>query len=144
MNIKYTRADKSDKEIIFQASKEQIDLYENKSLIDYAAVIAWVRAKTEKEFKEYSCLTADGKKAGHFSFRRCGNGMEIDDLFIYPEYRRKKLATAIIKKCISETALPVFIYVFINNTAAVSLYGELGFKIKKNIRNSIYLMEFRG
>lgn len=49
--------------------------------------------------------------------------------------------TKILKKCISETNLPIFLYVFKNNKRAVALYQKLGFQVTEIIKSSRYIMQ---
>ena len=68
--------------------------------------------------------------------------MELDDLYIFPEYRNQQIGTKVIEKCLSETDLPVYLYVFIKNTKAVALYERLGFRVIETIKDSRYIMQF--
>lgn len=67
--------------------------------------------------------------------------MELDDLYILSPYQNQGIGSEIIRKCIAETDFPIFLYVFIQSTRAVSFYKRLGFRITENIRNSRYIME---
>ena len=67
--------------------------------------------------------------------------MELDDLYIFPEFRSKGIGSVIIQKCIEESDSTIFLYVFAKNVRAIALYEKLGFKIVKNIRDTRYIME---
>ena len=67
--------------------------------------------------------------------------MELDDLYVLPEYRRRGIGTMIIEKCCSESDLPIFLYVFSGNTGAVSLYQRLGFRITESVGGTRYIMQ---
>jgi ribosomal protein S18 acetylase RimI-like enzyme len=59
-----------------------------------------------------------------------------------PEKRiLKGIGSEIIRKCVAETDLPVFLYVFIRNSRAVSLYKRMGFRVTKTVRDSRHIME---
>lgn len=67
--------------------------------------------------------------------------MELDDLYIFQPYQNQGIGSEIIRKCIAETDLSIFLYVFVQNSRAVSLYKRFGFRITETIRDSRYIME---
>ncbi|MGN1472912.1 MAG: GNAT family N-acetyltransferase [Eubacteriales bacterium] len=141
MYLTYEGADAADIEPICRFCKELIDRYEKLQNIDYDAVLAWERKKVEDNLKDYQRVLCNGKKVGYFRFCRVDNKMEIDDLYIFPCFRGQGIGTEIIRKCCSETTLPVFLYVFIQNVSAVALYKRLGFRIVQSIKDSRYIMQ---
>lgn len=141
MDLTYEKATDADIEQIFRFSKELIDRYENIQSIDYEKVLAWVRRKIEKNIQDYECVWWNGQKVGYYHFYRDHDRMEIDDLYVFPQYRDRGIGTRIIQKCCSETGLPVFLYVFIKNVRAVSLYQRLGFRIVETIHDSRSIMQ---
>ena len=65
--------------------------------------------------------------------------LEIDDLYIFPEFQNQGIGTAVIRKC-CESRLPVMLYVFTRNTGAFALYRRLGFRVTETIGNSRCIM----
>lgn len=141
MNLIYAPAEVRDIEPLFQLSKDLIDHYENISQIDYSKVLSWVLNKIEKHISEYTCIFLGNQKVGYYRFHSVDRKMELDDIYILPPYQNQGIGSEIIRKCIAETSLPIFLYVFIKNTKAVSLYKKLGFRITETIRESRYIME---
>ncbi|HBF37664.1 MAG TPA: N-acetyltransferase [Firmicutes bacterium] len=141
MNLTYAPAEKEDIEPLFQLNKDLIDRYENTSQIDYSKVLLWVRSKIEKHIGEYTCIFEGRQKVGYYRFHSAKGKMELDDLFIFLPYQNQGIGSAIIRKCTAETDLPVFLYVFIQNSGTVSLYKKLGFRITETIKDSRYIME---
>lgn len=141
MNIKYKPADKTDIEPIFELNKALIDEYENIEAIDYQKVLSWVRNKIEAHIQEYICVVLDEKKVGYYYFHDADGKMEIDDFYVFPQYRNMGIGTEILKKCISETDLPIFLYVFANNKRAIAFYQKLGFQVTEFIKGSRYIMQ---
>lgn len=140
MNLTYAPATQTDAPVIFTMSKALIDDYEIPETIDYDKVLGWVRRKIDTHITEYRCVYLDGQKAGYY---RCcpGEGMmELDDLYILPEFRSRGIGTAIIQKCCAETDLPVMLYVFTRNTGAFALYRRLGFRVTREIGESRRVM----
>ncbi len=141
MNLAYENATEQDVEIIFEFNKYLIDRYENIQNIEYDKVLNWVHKKIENNIHEYQRVLAEGELAGYYRFHLDGDKMELDDLYIFPQYRNQQIGTRVIEKCLAETELPVYLYVFIKNTKAVALYKRLGFQVVETIKDSRYIMQ---
>ena len=141
MNLSFEKATGSDIEMIYEFNKYLIDRYENIQNIEYDKVLNWVRKKIETYIGEYQRILWDGDLAGYYRFYQDGDRMELDDLYVFPHYRNQQIGTRVIEKCLSETDLPVYLYVFIKNAQAVSLYERLGFKVIETIQDSRYIMQ---
>ncbi|MBR2402343.1 MAG: GNAT family N-acetyltransferase [Lachnospiraceae bacterium] len=141
MELQFAPAQECDIEKIYASNKELIDTYEDIENIDYEKVLQWVLKKIETNIEEYVAVFLDGKKAGYYHFYPSEGKMELDDLYIFPEFRSKGIGTAIIQKCFEESDGTIFLYVFAKNVRAIALYEKLGFKIVKNIRDTRYIME---
>ena len=141
MNLTYVPAKESDIEPLFHLSKDLIDRYENISQINYPKVLSWVLNKIKKNINEYNCIFRDSQKVGYYRFHSVDEKMELDDIYVFSPYQNQGIGSEIIRKCIAETGLSIFLYVFIQNTKAVSLYKKLGFRITETIKDSRYTME---
>lgn len=141
MDLIYVPAEESDIEPLFQFNKDLIDRYEDISRIDYSKVLSWVLDKLKKHIGEYTCVCLNDQKAGYYHFHRVDRKMELDDLYLFPPYRNRGIGSEIIRKCVAETDLPIFLYVFVRNAGAVSLYKKLGFHITETVRETRYIME---
>ena len=136
MLLTYQPANASDLDALFAFNKELIDQYEDLSHIPYQKVLAWVRQKLEQQIQEYTCIFADGKKAGYYHFSPMDSDtMELDDLYLFPAFRGHGIGTAVIQKCCTETSQPILLYVFQKNTSAIALYQRMGFQIQCNTQN---------
>ena len=141
MNLTQKQATAADIAPIYQLCKQLIDDYEHLESIDYPKVLVWVGKKLESSIDTYTAVYADGQKAGYYHFYKNEDGLyEIDDLYIFPEYRNRGIGTQIITHCCTSVREPVMLYVFVKNTRAVSLYLRLGFHIVKTIRGSRHIM----
>lgn len=144
MLLTYQPADASDLDTLFSFNKELIDQYEDLSQIPYQKVLAWVRQKLEQQIQEYTCIFADGKKAGYYHFSSMNSDtMELDDLYLFPAFRGHGIGTAVIQKCCAETSQPILLYVFQKNTGAIALYQRMGFQIQcttQNVSRTRYIM----
>ena len=140
MKLSYEPALPEDVDLIFRLNKDLIDRYENIQDIHYDEVLGWVRRKIEKHIHSYTRICADGVHAGFYRFVPNEEKMELDDLYIFPEFQGRGIGSQVIEKCCGETEKPVMLYVFIRNTRAWALYQRLGFEIREDIRNSRYIM----
>lgn len=140
MNLTFVPATAADIDTIFALSKDLIDRYEDLNSIDYDEVLAWVRRKIEKKIGEYVCIFCDGKKAGYYHLCPAEGMMELDDLYILPEFQGRGIGTTVIEKCCAETNLPVMLYVFTRNTGAYALYQRLGFRVTKTVGETRCIM----
>ena len=141
MELQFAHAQECDIEKIYAANKELIDTYEDIENIDYEKVLQWVLKKIETNIDEYIAVFLDGKKVGYYHFYPSEGKMELDDLYIFPEFQSKGIGSTIIQRCIEESDSTIFLYVFAKNVRAIALYEKLGFTIVKNIRNTRYIME---
>ena len=133
MELTCKPAEQSDVQIIFDLSRDLIDRYEDVASIDYDRVLNWMHRKIRDNIGQYICVFADGRKAAYYRFCRNGQMMELDDLYILPQYRGRGIGTAVVERCCAETALPVMLYVFAQNTGALGLYQRLGFTITEQV-----------
>ena len=144
MKLLFEKATGSDIESIYEFNKYLIDRYENVQNIEYDKVLSWVQRIIETYVAEYQRILFDGDLAGYYRFHQDGDKMELDDLYIFPQYRNQQIGTTIIEKCLLETDLPVYLFVFIKNTKAVELYKRIGFEIVETIQDSRYIMQING
>ena len=133
MRLQYLPATSSDIDIIYQQCEELILRYEDLSTIDCEKVLHWVRNKIIECIGSYTCVYLSGKKAGYFRFVPNNNNMELDDLYILPQFRGRGIGTTILQNCCLQTTQPIMLYVFTQNTRAITLYKRMGFHIQNNV-----------
>lgn len=133
MNLRYGPASPADIPVIFAFAKELIEQYEDPQAIDLAHALQWTRRKIENHIAEYTRVYYNGETAGFFRFAPCEHGMELDDLYILPQFRSRGIGTAVVKHCIAQSGTPVELYVFTRNTGALRLYRRLGFEIIQQV-----------
>lgn len=141
IELLYESADASDIDVIFQLNCALIEQYEDRAKIDYHYVLSWTRRKIETYISAYTRVRAKDMIVGYYYFHSSAGKMEIDDLFVLPEYRCRGIGTKILCTCISKTDLPVFLYVFAANVRAISLYKRMGFEKIKSVTDTRYIME---
>lgn len=142
LNITYAAATMEDIEPIYQLNKSLIDQYESMNNIDYDKVLSWVHRKCEKCIGEYTCIYADGEKAGYYRFAPSDDGKyEIDDLYVFPAFQNHGIGSTVVEKCCSSVTTPVILYVFARNFGALALYKRHGFKVIKSVQNTRFILQ---
>ena len=142
MELTFRKAENEDAERIFQFNKELILQYETLEEINLDYVLSWVQKKISSRIDEYTVICAEGKKAGYYHFFRNEEGeLELDDLYIFPEFRNQGIGSVVIKKCCTSVKEPVMLYVFTRNKGAVSLYRRMGFLVTETIKDSRLIMK---
>ena len=142
--ITYSSADASDISVVYNFCAELIEQYEDLVTIDYDGVLAWVRNKISSHIGEYTCVYWRGIKVGYYRLIFQNDETELDDFYIFPEFRCKGIGTVVLKRCISCSKNPIFLYVFSRNTRAIRLYETMGFVAEKTIGNTRKIMRYKG
>ena len=140
MELSFQTARPEDMDTLFRFNRCLIDQYEDIQAIPYEGVLAWVRQKIEENIGSYTRIYADGHHAGFYRFIPNGDQMELDDLYIFPEFQNRGIGTRILEKCCQEADRPVMLYVFSRNTGAWQLYQRMGFEIRETLKNTRYIM----
>lgn len=82
---------------------------------------------TAREFLSSSkIIIINDAIAGIFIVREFEDGLLIDEIYLYDEYRNKGIGSKLINDVKHEN---VYLWVYKNNTSAISLYKKLGFEI---------------
>ena len=144
MELTYQKATEEDIEPIFQLCQKLIRDYEDPQTIDFEKVFRWVRRKIEASIDEYTAIFADGRKSGYYHFfRNEDQKMELDDLYVFPEFQSRGIGSEVVKRCCRSVREPVMLYVFVKNVGAVALYKRLGFAVTETLGATRYIMEFQ-
>ena len=140
LKLSYEPASFEDIPVIFAMAKDLIDSYEDTATIEYDKVIGWVLNKVSQNITDYQCVVMDGVKTGYFRLSPEDGQIELDDLYILPEYRGRGIGTSVLERCISETQTPLFLYVFKRNQGAIRLYRRMGFYVSEEVGNTRCIM----
>lgn len=82
---------------------------------------------TAKEFlSDSKIIIINDAIAGIFIVRNFEDGLLIDEIYLYDEYRNKGIGTELINSVKHEN---IYLWVYKNNTKAISLYKKIGFEI---------------
>ena len=141
--ITYEPAREEDILPIWTLNKALIDRYEDLTAIDYDRVLDWVRENIRRNLSNFFRVLYCDSLVGYFSFGPSEGAMELDSLFVLPEYQNRGIGTQILRHCQARTKDTLFLCVFKENTGAISLYTRLGFRIKEDARKTAYIMEYK-
>ena len=144
MNIGFVNATQADIQPIFEQCKSLIDAYEDITSIDYDKVIAWLKLKIQTNISKYTVIMLGEEKAGYYCLDRQGDKWELDDFYIFPDYRGKGIGTAVLHHVCDKTDGCIFLCVFRKNTGAISLYRRFGFEAVKVVSDTRQIMERPG
>ena len=141
MNLQFQPASDVDIAVIYAQAQQLIDTYEEIDRIDYPKVLAWMRKKIESNICCYTRVMIDGTPCGYY--RLCDDG-ELDDFYILPEYQKRGIGAAVLEKCIAQSPVPIYLYVFSRNLRAISFYQRFGFTLRQTIGKTRWIMERNG
>lgn len=144
MELEYRKAAQEDAQQIFGLCKSLIDTYEELSSVEYPQVLDWVARKIQKNIAMYTVITCNGQKVGYYCLSKQRSGWELDDFYILPAYRGKGIGTAVLHDICADIKECIFLYVFTQNTGAVSLYERFGFQKKQTVSATRQIMERPG
>ena len=139
MQLSYEPARAEDAPVIFGFAKELIERYETDPDLDLEMALGWTKRKIEKRIGEYTRVLWDGQTVAYFRFVPDGDRMELDDLYVLPEYRNRGVGTAVLRRCLAQ-GKPIYFSVFTGNTRAVALYEREGFHTAEDVSPTRMIM----
>ena len=140
MLLQYAPAEPEDIDAIYPMSKDLVASYEDLTAIDYPKVAAWLYRKIQKNISEYTCVWQDGKKVAYYHLESKDGQTELDDFYVLPKFRGRGIGTQILEKCCREAPNPIYLYVFTQNTGAISLYQRCGFAVTQQVSPTRIIM----
>lgn len=139
--LTYQTATTNDIEAIYLLNKENMDLYEDLSRLDYDYVLKYLYHDIADHIDTYKVVYLDHQKVGYYCIEEVDHQLEIIDLYILEPYRHLGLGKQVLEKIIQETSLPLFLYAFSKNKGAIRLYERFGFKITEVLSPTRIKME---
>jgi len=135
-------AEAGDAEIIFAQLKQLIGAYEDLHAISYDIVLDWCRSRIEERIDRYTCILANGERAGWYCLSPSDDGrMELDNFYVLYKYRNRGIGTAVLNRIIAETDRPIFLHCYTRNTRALALYTRMGFRVTEQVGNTRCIMQ---
>ena len=140
-DIKYklVKASKKDIPRLIQYKEEIIYMY-SKGLSgeEKENINEYIITSVNETLKDYYNIVFDDKIIGSILLKDILEGKSIDEIYIEKEFRNNGIGTDIIKKLI-ENNESIYLWVYKDNTKAVSLYKRLGFKVIDETESRYYM-----
>ena len=137
---------------LIKATKNDIDFIKKAKLYN---ILKYAHDLTEKdilninnyveksllvEMSNYKIIVHDNKKIGCLLVTEKKDSITLDEIYLEEEYRNKKIGTNIITNILKSNPL-VYLWVYKENTKAISLYKKMKFKVI-NETETRYYMEY--
>lgn len=106
-------------ETIFSSPDEFADGNEDK-------IKEYVDVSVKEFLDDIKMVIINDSIAGIFLVRNFEDGVLIDEIYLYDEYRNKGIGTNLINSVKNKN---VYLWVYKNNEKAINLYTKLGFKV---------------
>lgn len=126
MELKFVSAAPDSIEEIYSCLRE-LHLFCEPYIADEEAALMEIYRRVRDNIGEYTLVKCNGRPAAFFYFHEDSGMMKIEDLYVFAEFRCKGIATSILRRCMSETELPIKAELYANNRYAVSLFQHHGF-----------------
>ena len=137
MNLEYRVASDIHRDFIFNECMTLVRKYEDLKIFDINEIIKFERSKVDNEIEKYTAVYDDGTFIGCFKLTKDNEVYELDDLYIVEEHRNKGYGTEILKECIRNT--PITLWVFTANKVAYDLYVRMGFKVIQDLKTRVQM-----
>ena len=137
MNLEYRVASDIHRDFIFNECMTLVRKYEDLNIFDINEIIKFERAKVDNEIEKYTAVYDEGTFIGCFKLTKENGVYELDDLYIAEEHRNKGYGTEILKECIKNT--PITLWVFTDNKVAYDLYVRMGFKVIQDLKTRVQM-----
>lgn len=95
-----------------------------------------VDINVERTCESYKIIYVGKKIAGAYLTLPYEDGIIIDEIYLFEEFRNKGIGTDIIKKIQKENP-DLYVWVYKNNKKAIDLFERLGFRVISNGRTQI-------
>ncbi len=138
MELKYVPATLGDVDEIYFCLKEVL-LFHEPYLSDPESAFMRLYRRIKDNISEYTLVKSNGEMAAFFCFRKDGDMMKLEDIYVFQHHRYKGIATMIIRRCISETELPIKAEIYANNPYAVLLFRHHAFVLSEWLDKRRYI-----
>lgn len=98
----------------------------------------YVKNHIPMEIENYRIINVNNNIVGCLLVCNKYDGIIIDDIYLEEQYRNKGIGTNIIKEILCQNKI-VYLWVYKENTKAISLYEKLGFKIVEETKTRYFM-----
>lgn len=90
------------------------------------------------EMSNFKIIVYDNQKIGCLLVTKKEDSITLDEIYLEEEYRNKKIGTNIITNILKSNPL-VYLWVYKENTKAISLYKKMKFKVINETETRYYM-----
>ena len=139
MEYKLIKSNNKDIDILIEYKKRTIYEYaKDLSKEEIDKINNYVNDEVLKLINDYYNIIVDNKIVGCLLLTNKNDGKLLDEIYLEEEYRNKGIGTDIIKNILKDNNI-VYLYVYKENTKAISLYKRLGFKVIEETELRYYM-----
>ena len=138
MELKYVPATPDDVDEIFSCLKEVL-LFREPYLADHENALMQLYRRIKDNITEYALVKYNGERAAFFYFHKDGDMMKLEDFYVFQHLRYKGIATAILRRCMSETERPIKAEIYASDPYAFSLFRHHAFKLSEWLDKRRYI-----
>lgn len=133
------KATKKDLKQINQYRLETIITESSPNEKEQNRMIKYIQKTLKEHILDYYMIIVDNKKIGTVGYYEIeANTIFIEELFIEKSYRHQQIGTSILQKIKKQYKNQILmLWVYKNNSVAISLYKHLGFKQKEETQERI-------
>ena len=133
--ISFKKTINEDVDVIYELSKDLILKYEKQGDLEF--ILNWMYTKIKNHIEEYQVIYQNNVKVGYFRLFMQDDYKELDDFYIFEEFRNQGIGTEVLNRICKE---PMQLYVFNENVKAIALYERFCFRIIKDLNNGRSIM----
>lgn len=121
--------------------------YKKKTILEYANNLSkeelnkinnYINETVPNNIKDYKNIIINNNIVGCILLTNKDDGKLLDELYLEEDYRNKGIGTSIIKNIINTNNI-VYLWVYKDNTKAISLYKKLNFKVIEETDTRYYM-----
>ena len=138
MELKYVPATLDDVDEIYSCLKEAL-LFHEPYLSDHESAFMQLYRRIKDNISEYTLVKYNGERAAFFFFHKDGDMMKLEDIYVLQHHRFKGIATTILRRCMSETELPIKSEIYASDPYVVSLFRHHAFMLAEWVDKRRYI-----
>lgn len=121
--------EEKDADIIYEEAKQHVFEYEDISIINIDHVLEWMKRKYRNHQNWFYKIIKNSQVVGYFGIRDTEDGYEIEDIYLFKEYRGQGIGKQLLQYIIDTYPGMLELCVFRKNKRAISLYQTFGFYV---------------
>ena len=126
MELKFVRASSEDIEDLYFRLKETLMYYQPYDN-DLEPELTRIYKRLKTHISDYTLVKYRGEKAAYYYFHEENGKMRIDDLYVLQRFRGRGIGSSVLRRCMSETELPIIAELYDADIRSMSLFRHHAF-----------------